>query len=243
MHYFYNDSIQGVVNMKKTVNKKDQEKRVLFNFVKANLIDNLLKDKAEIEHRSKSSVAEQIILDSFLPQNDTARFIVSTYLFDDDNPIGNTLFAIFSYNAAGINWKSVNDNLIPLVQFAKKQLVYRSTPLIGDEPELYHCISQIETIADMLETLADKMPELKSNILHEAEYTRALLKDLRERPNHVKLFNFYQILLNNWEYFKDSTMTYRLLMDLAILEKGWCNYAETRMELLNIINDISKEWK
>lgn len=229
--------------MKKTVNKKDQEKRVLFNFVKANLVDNLLKDKAEIEHRSKSSVAEQIILNSLLPENNTARDIVSTYLYGNDNPIGKTLSAIFSYNAAGINWKSANDNLIPLVQFAKQQLVYCSVPLNGDEPELYHCISQIETIADMLENLADEKPEMKNSILHEAEFTRTLLKDLRERPNHVQLINFYQILLNNWEYFKSSTITYRLLMDLTILEKGWRNYAETRVELLGIINDISKEWK
>ncbi|WP_164174083.1 hypothetical protein [Ruminococcus flavefaciens] len=228
--------------MKKNEYKKDQEKKVLFNFIKANLVDNLLKDKAEIEHRSKSSVAEQLILDSLLPENSIARDIVSTYLYNDDNPIGNTLSAIFSYNAAGVNWKSVNDNLIPLVQFAKKQLVYCSTPLSGDEPELYHCISQIETIIDMLLALAEEKPEMKSNILHEAEYTRVLLKDLQERPNHVKLFNFYQILLNNWEYFKTSTITYRLLMDLTLLEKGWRNYAEIRMELLQIINDVSKEW-
>ena len=229
--------------MKKNPVKYDQEKKMLFNFLKANLIDNLLKDKAEIEHRSKSSVAEQIILDSFLPENSTARDIVSTYLYSDDNPIGNTLAAIFSYNAAGINWKSVNDNLLPLVQFAKKQLIYGSTALNGDEPEIYHCISQIETIIDMLKDLAEEKPELKNAILHEVEYTTILLKCFRETPNNVKLISFYQILLNNWEYFKSSTITYRLLMDLTRLEKAWRNYADTRVELLQIINDISKEWK
>lgn len=228
--------------MKKNPIKYDQEKKVLFNFLKANLIDNLLKDKAEMEHRSKSSVAEQIILDSFLPENTTARNIVSTYLYDDDNPIGNTLSAIFSYNAAGVNWKSVNDNLLPLVQFAKKQLIYGSMALNGDEPELYHCISQIETIIDMLKNLAEEKPELKNAVLHEIEYTNVLLKCFRETPNNVKLISFYQILLNSWDYFKSSTITYRLLMDLTILEKGWRNYAETRMELLHIINDVSKEW-
>lgn len=220
---------------------KTEKKHI--SFVKASLINNLVKDRATIENRSESAIIEQAILDSFLPENATARDIVSTYLYSEDNPIGNTLAAIFSYNAAGLNWKSVNDNLIPLVQFAKTQLIYSSTHLNGDEPELYHCISQIETIIDMLENLAEEKPEMKKSILHEAEYTKLLLKDLRECPDHVKLFNFYQILLNNWEYFKSSTITYRLLMDLSLLEKEWRNSTEIRVELLQIINDISMEWK
>ena len=36
----------------------NKEKKVLFNFIKANLIDRLLKDKAEVERRNKSSIAE-----------------------------------------------------------------------------------------------------------------------------------------------------------------------------------------
>ncbi len=228
--------------MKKTDNKKDQEKKVLFNFIKANLIDNLLKDKAEIEHRSKSSVAEQLILDSLLPENSIARDIVSSYLYCDDNAIGNTLASIFSVNAAGINWKSVHDNLLPLVQFARNQLMYSSSPLNGDEVELHHCITQIKAIIEKLEYIAANKTEFKERLNNEIEFTKVLLSDLQDRPEQVRLVNFYHILLNNWEFLKDSTFTYRLLMDLALLEKGWRNYAETRLELLQIINDVSKEW-
>ena len=83
--------------MKKNEYKKDQEKKVLFNFIKANLVDNLLKDKAEIEHRSKSSVAEQLILDSLLPENSIARDIVSSQtVFTTHTPIpaGNDIFTM-----------------------------------------------------------------------------------------------------------------------------------------------------
>ena len=221
---------------------KTEKKHI--SFLKAALINNLVKDRAIIENRSESAIIEQVILDSFLPANKTARFIVSTYLYDDDdNPIGNTLSAIFSYNAAGVDWKSVNDNLLPLVQFAKNQLIYSSKPLSGDEPELHHCISQVETVIDMLKNLAEEKPELKNAVQYEVDYTSSLLKILRDDPRHIKLFNFYRVLLNNWDYFKSSTITYRLLMDLAILEKGWRDEAEVRVELLQIIKCISNEWE
>lgn len=221
----------------------NKEKKVLFNFIKANLIDRLLKDKAEVERRNKSSIAEQIILDSLLPANKDARDIVVNYLYSDDNPIGNTLSAIFSYNAAGTDWKSKNDNLLPLVQFAQRQLVFSSIPLNGDEPDIYHCVSQIDTIITILNKLAEEKKELASSILHDSEFASTLLKDLKERPEQVNLSNFYLILINNWEYLKDSTFTYRLLRDLTILEKGWRDYSDVRVELLQILKDISTEWK
>ena len=220
---------------------KTEKKHI--SFVNGTLINNLVKDRATIENRSESAIIEQIILDSFLPDNKTARDIVSSYLYCDDNAIGNTLAAFFSANAAGINWKSVHDNLLPLVQFAREQLMYSSTPLNGDEEELYHCVAQIKAIIEKLEYLAANNNEFKERLNNEIEFTKVLLSDLQDRPEQVRLVNIYQVLLNNWEFLKDSTFTYRLLMDLALLEKGWRNYAETRVELLQIINEISKEWK
>ena len=95
----------------------------------------------------------------------------------------------------------------------------------------------------MLEKLAEEKTELANSILHDSEFASTLLKDLKERPEQVKLFNFYHILVNNWEYLKDSTFTYRLLRDLTILEKGWRDYSDVRVELLQILKDISTEWK
>ena len=66
------------------------EKKVLFNFHNADLIDNLLKQIAEVEHRSKSSVAESILLDSFLPKNPIIRNIIQKPLADDE-PIENII--------------------------------------------------------------------------------------------------------------------------------------------------------
>ena len=220
----------------------NKEKKVLFNFTKATLIDRFLKDKADVERRNKSSVAEQIILDTFLPENKSVRRIIECYLYSDNNPIGNILSEIFSYNAAGNNWKSLYDNLLPLVIFASKQSVLSTFRLNGDEPDLYHCASQFDTIISILERIAEENDASKFNILHEIKFAKILLKDLEDHPSQIKLSNHYSILINNWEYLKDSTFTYRLLRDLTILEKGWFNNSETRIELLQIIKDVTSEW-
>lgn len=52
----------------------------------------------------------------------------------------------------------------------------------------------------------------------------------------------YQLLLNNWEDLKGWSITYRLLADLAVLEKGWRDTAETRTELLQLMKNVSAEW-
>ena len=76
----------------------------------------------------------------------------------------------------------------------------------------------------------------------EAEWTKELLSELREEPQHRRYTNIYQLILNNWENLKGYSVTYRLLADLAVLEKGWRNTAETRTELLNILKTVSIEW-
>lgn len=221
---------------------RQKTEKKLISFVKSDLINRLVKDEAEKENRSESSIIEQTILDSFLPKNKNARCIIETYLYTDEGSIGNTLAALFSYNAAGTNWASVHDNFLPLVKFAKSQEVFCNTTLSGKEDELYHCYSQIESIIDKLERVAVDDSEHEKDYLREADWARHLLHELKEEPQCSHLINFYVLILNNWEDLKGWSITYRLLMDLAILEKGWRNDYETRTELLELVKVISAEW-
>lgn len=221
---------------------RQKTEKKLISFVKSTLINRLVKDEAEKENRSESAIIEQTILDSFLPKNKNARCIIETYLYDDEGSIGSTLAALFSYNAAGTNWASVHDNFLPLVQFAKSQEVFCNTTLSGNEDELYHCYSQIESIINKLERMAGDDSEHEKEYLREADWARHLLQELKEEPQCSRLTNFYVLILNNWEDLKGWSITYRLLMDLAILEKGWRNDYETRTELLELVKAISIEW-
>lgn len=223
--------------------RKQTEKK-LISFVKYPLIARFVKDEAEIENRSESAIIEAHLLESFLPKEKNARFWTEHYLYSEDGCIGKTLAAIFSTNAAGINWHSKYDNLRPIVEFANKQECFCNTIPTGKERELPHCCSQLDTVVTKLELLADKTTDTTKKYAYqqEAKWAKSLLTELREEPQYSKYSNIYQLILNNWEELKGWSITYSLLADLAVLEKGWWNTAETKTELLKILKDVSSEW-
>lgn len=175
-------------------------------------------------------------------KNTTIRQFISAY-FGGDNPVGDTLAAIFDYNSHGTEWASLYDNLLPLVQFEKTQLTYSSLPLSGDEQELHHCVSQVDAIIETLERLARENDEMQSYYSQEIAFVKELRTDLIERPNHVRIANFFHVLTKNWANFKGLSITYRLLMDLTLMEKGWRNYDKDKEELLSIIQKVTDEWE
>jgi len=222
---------------------RKQTDKKLISFVKLPLIDKLVKDEAELMNCSESAIIENHLLNSFLPEERNARFWAENYLYCKDNGIGQTLNAIFGCNAAGINWNSVHDNLLPLVKFASEEDYFCNTVPTGKEEELYHFRSQLDSVIRKLETLSDERPEKKFFYVKEAEWAKLLLKKFQESPQNCKYTDIYQLLLNNWEDLKGWSITYRLLSDLAVLEKGWRNTPETRTELLSLLKEVSKEWK
>ena len=223
---------------------RKQTAKKLVSFVNLPLIDRLVKDASEIKNCSESAIIEQHMLDSFLPQEKNARFWCESFLYAENGGIGRTLEAIFSFNAAGINWGSRYDNLLPIVEFAKTQACFSNAIPTGKERELHHCCSQMESIITRLEHLADNStsPTEKYAFQQEANWANDLLNELRTEPQFSRYINFYQLLLNNWDHLKGWSITYRLLADLAVLEKGWQENAEARSELLQLIKEVSAEW-
>jgi hypothetical protein len=179
-----------------------QTDKKLISFLKLSLIDKLVKDEAELMNRSESAIIENHLLNSFLPEERNARFWAENILYCEDNAIGQTLNAIFGSNAAGINWNSVHDNLLPLVKFAHKEGCLCNTVPTGKEEELYHFRSQLDSVIQKLETLADERPEKRFFYLKESEWAKLLLKGFQESPQNCKYTNIYQLLLNNWEDLK-----------------------------------------
>lgn len=112
---------------------RKQTDKKLISFSKLSLIDRFVKDEAEIENRSESAIIEAHLLESFLPKEKNARFWVENYLYSEDGGIGKTLEAIFSTNAAGVDWGAKYDNLLPIVEFAKTQECFCDTIPTGEE--------------------------------------------------------------------------------------------------------------
>lgn len=223
---------------------RNKTEKVTVSFERPELIKKMVGDIAIKENRSLSAIIEKIILQSLMPENSDAKWIAEQYLYSEDGGIGKALGAIFENNAAGVNWGAKHDNLLPIVQFASTQEVFCNTVLTGKEEELHHAWSQVDSIIARLERLSDKAEDDSKKFYYqqEADWGKALLKEFREETRYTRLVNLYQLLLNSWEDFKDWTITYRLLADLAKLEKGWRNDPEARMELLQILKEVSEEW-
>lgn len=223
---------------------RKQTDKKLISFSKLSLIDRFVKDEAEIENRSESAIIEAHLLESFLPKEKNARFWAENYLYSEDGGIGKTLETIFSTNAAGVDWGAKYDNLLPIVEFAKTQECFCDTIPSGEERELCHCCSQLDSVATKLEHLADEETDRTKRYTYqkEAKCARELWTELSEKPQYSRYVDIYQLLLNNWEDLKGWSITYRLLADLVVLEKGWRDTAETRSELLQLMKNVSAEW-
>lgn len=227
--------------MAKEITKK------LVSFVKSTLIDRLVKDEACVENRSDSAIIEKHLLDSFLPENPTARSIAENSLYADNgvNGIGKALSSIFGICAAGAgSFSSKYDNLFPLVQFAQSEECFCNTVPTGKEPEICHFRTQLDYICTNLERLARESSDDSRKYYYEKEasYARALLKEATSEPEFMHYCNFYQLVLDNWEDLKGWSITYRMLSDLAAMETGWNDSSENRVKLLRLLKEVSAEW-
>lgn len=224
--------------MRKKTDKK------LISFTNLSLVEGLVKDEAELKNCSESAVIESKLMDGFLPKDKNARFIVENYLYSDEGGIGKTLEAVFSMNAAGVDWGAKYDNLLPLVEFAKMQECLCGTIPTGEKAERYHCCSQLDSVIVKLEHLSSKESDMlkKHAYQEEIKWAKMLLKQLQEEPQSIRYANIYQLLLNNWQDLKGWSITYRLLADLVALGIGWTSTAETRAELLQLLRIVSDEW-
>lgn len=219
----------------------------LISLSKPGVINGFLKDKSEIENITESAAAEQLLLDGILPRNSDARFIVENFLYSENGSVSKTLSALFSDNAAGTRgcWSSKYGNFLPLVMLAKSLSVYSGLKLSGEEYEYHHCCEQMDSVVKRLQLAHDeeKDPEIKYNLAKELKGAEVYLKELKNEPQFTRFVNIYALLINNWSYFKDWSITFRLLADMAALDSDMGNNAEDRMRLLEIIKDISDEWE
>lgn len=214
---------------------------------KAELINRIISDKAEAKNMSEFEVIEQImIFDGLLPRNSTARTIIEEHLYGNESNIGKTLSNLFSINSDGEKSKHSTryENFLKLVHYARNQECICNTILTGKEKILPHCILQIESVIKRLEMLENKDKDYENKIIYsnEVKFGKDLLLELKNEPQCSHIFNFYTIIINNWKDLKGWSITYSLLNDLVLLEPKWRNNFETRLELLEIINEISNEW-
>lgn len=218
------------------------KKMIIFsNNYRKTIIENMISDEAIVENRSASALIEKHILNDLLPKNPGVAMWLQS-LYDGSWGIGEVLEACFADLSAGIYWEAKHDNALDIVKFAHYwECIINSIP-DPEAPEMYHFLSQLDSVVSKLETIAKEAKIGQYEAQKEAKWAKELYNDAKNEPKYIRFSNIYQILLNNWEHFKNWSITYRLLADMVSMQKNWRNTAEIRYELTQILISVSSEW-
>ena len=207
-------------------------------------IETRIEDLAIKTQRSSSFIIENILMDGLLPKNEEAKYFIRNNLYPDDEQGGvqKTLDAIFSDNAAGINWGSKHSNFKPLVEYCIHYSSATST-CKGNEGHLPYLASQLRDIVDRIENCRDACIETfdRKMFSSQLEMAKFLLKTVEENPKEIVFRNHFQLVYDCWDMLDDWSITYRYLGCLSVM----CDFQENtnaRNKLYDIISDISEEW-
>lgn len=205
------------------------------------VIEGMISDEAIVEKRSASALIEKHLMNDLLPKEASASMWIQ-FMYEGIWGIGEVLDACFGYLAAGNNWEAKHDNALELVKFAYHWDTMSNTLPDVKALEMHHFLSQLDSVVAKLEDVAEKASSGRYESQKEAEWAKELYRIAVEEPVYMRFANIYQLILNNWGIFKNWSITYRLLSDMAAMQKNWRNTEETRYELTNILKNITNEW-
>lgn len=212
-------------------------KSKMYSFQQYTLISIIAKAIATTRGIGESELVEEILLSHFLPQHPRAKWIVSEILFTDNEGIKKSIETLFQLATSGLN---VPD-LRPFIDFARQQELQSRTTLTGNEQELPHLKNQVDSIINHLE-ITWKTENRERQRFDDIALGKSLINDLETYPSCCNIFNFYIIIIRNWEYLKDLSVTYRLLADIVQVSNSWKEDNEKKAELLTLLKNESAKW-
>lgn len=201
-------------------------------------LDEIIKNMARKKGLTEESVIKEAVIDKVLPQDKNARqFILDIY--GENGSIGKSLEKLYSYNACGIYGASIHNNLKDIVLYTYAKAKTTNTCLRGNEPDRYHARDQIRSIARILRN------ENEKDYTKQVDACETLQQELDETPDKVDMVNAYEIITGAWDVLCNKTETYRLLMDLVIMDKDMYgkNFTDDdKFELYELICHAADEW-
>lgn len=209
-----------------------------------NFIEEVLQRKAEQENCSISALIESAILDSVLPENKQARYILE-YRLVGEHAVRDALEALFSWNSGGLNWRSVYINFKPFVEFAIENCK-NTGPLLKKDGHMTHFFSQFESIVHRIEALSTYCiePNEKIHYVSQAKLARTMYEQGLENARNINYKDLLVLVNDCWDMLYDWTFTYRFLADISELNvNGWNESSSAKNELYHLIVEQSKDWK
>lgn len=222
------------VKIQKNINLRDQKTK--------NLIEKRSADLAQELNQSTSFVIEKALLEGLFPKNKEAWDLTTNYLYSDEpNSVKDTLYAVFQKNTTGIR-NSVHDNLLPIVMFCLKHYKGPSSFSFKNQ-ELYHLIDQLNLIIKRVENCVSGTIDTKERaFLYDRAINAAdLIKRLQESPEKINPYYIFELIADFFAMLDDFLYAFTALCDLTTI----CQFEEnvnTRIELFNIICELSTDW-
>lgn len=213
------------------------KKNLLFSCIEnKELIDAMVDDESKSMRKKPSAILELRLFDNFLTQNEQIRFwIVNLY---QGKSSGDTLSSVFNYNAAGINWKSLGLPLLPFIEFAINEQKF----IDNDE---FDKDSITSNLIDYLIQLKNNFMENSNNERDsDVKYQKGLdaleffIDVLNNGNNEIRFVMIYRFFKDYWDILKDSAYTFKVLSDLASMQKGWRNDNYSRFTLVCCLRDL-----
>lgn len=191
----------------------------LISFVNLDLCNRILKDRAEFENRSESSIVEQFLLGGMLSWHKEIREILISHLYSDDGDVKRTIICILDYLKAGCCSNSLcSTKLTPLVQFA-----------------FCNSIGCSVNRSVFSEEDANAIVLFMQDIVQKLNIGQKLVDNLENHPQAVRITDIYLFVLEHIEDLRKMPITYNLLMKLVETNE-WTNDCKTRVELIEAVN-------
>ena len=210
------------------------------------LLENMLEDASNYDHKTVSAVIETSLLDALLPENRDAKMIIE-YLYAEDWTIQETLIAIFDYLSTRIDLNESGDidckyvNGMDLVVYCMHQSGRNRSIIDNNSDATCNMLKLFDFVIEKMELFYEDYKE-NLDVATEISYIKGIYKRLEEKTYNVSITTIYTIILTNWEILKNWKVTYRLLSELVKLESPWVNQFIERYELLLLIKKLSNDW-
>lgn len=196
----------------------------------------MVDDESTCTRKKPSAILELRLFDSFLTKNDQIRFwILNLYQGDTS---GKILSLVFDYNSAGVKWKSLGLPLLPLIEFAIDEQKFIDKDEFDKDSITSNLIDYLIQLKNIL--MENSNNERDSDVkckkgLECLEFFIDVLKKGNQKLRFVMIYRFFK---DYWDILKDSAYTFKVLSDLASMQKGWRSDNYSRFALVCCLRDL-----
>lgn len=213
------------------------KKQLIFSSVETKeLVDVMIEDQSKCLRKKTSAILEKMVLDELLSNNNQIRFwILDLY---QGKSSGDTLSSVFNYNAAGVKWKSLGLPLLPLIEFAIDEQKFIDKDEFDKDSITSNLIDYLIQLKNIL--MENSNNERDSDVkckkgLECLEFFIDVLKKGNQKLRFVMIYRFFK---DYWDILKDSAYTFKVLSDLASMQKGWRSDNYSRFALVCCLRDL-----